>query len=396
MKIKLSICIPTKNRYSTLKKVINSILLNVKDQNIEIIVQDNSNDNSLFLEYIANTNDHRLIYRYSSGDLTMAENVELSTINVRGEFLVVIGDDDFIHPKIINILNQLDTQNKDCFIYDRGVYYWPDMVFTNYSKYFKPSSLQTLKSPSFKLSKLDSVSALCRLGEEGGFYLNELPGAYHAIVRVTIVDSIRQKFGKFVLGPSPDMAMAVAIACTIKNYYRVNFPLTIPGASFTSAAGMGRRGEHSASLDNVPLSMPQNLKYDWTNGVPEIWNGFTLYVHTAILVAKLFNHKLLINKSKFCKKLISDNIKDKEIVQKSEYFKSLHSWQKFSSVVLAVIVFHLKFNFWHLPNIITNYIMGKKKAWRKMDVIDNISTPSEAMKLLSLRYDNILKDVERD
>ena len=386
MAIKLSICIPTKNRYQTLKIILEATILNIKDQNIEIIIQDNSEDNLDFLQYIEQIHDHRLVYRHSSAQLTMAQNVELATVDLKGEFLVIIGDDDFVHPNIIEILSAIDTEGKDCFVYDRGIYYWPDVVFQKESKFFRPSSLQTMRHPSFKLHEYDSMTALRAVAQAGCLNLGNLPCAYHGVLRVSIAEDIRERFGKFILGPSPDMAMAIAIALTIKSYHWIDVPLTTPGASYVSAAGMGRRGAHSASLDALPPSMPASLKDDWVVGVPRIWNGFTLYAHTAVRVSQMFDYELAINKLKFCTKLISDNIQDERIVRESMYFKSLSAMDKFLCVAVGNMVSLLKYLFWFLPNSFANYLLGKKQAFREMEVINNVYEPSTAMKILSTRY----------
>ena len=50
MKKLLSIIIPTKERYEYLEKLV-ELLITFKENNFEIIVQDNSQDNSKFLSY---------------------------------------------------------------------------------------------------------------------------------------------------------------------------------------------------------------------------------------------------------------------------------------------------------------------------------------------------------
>ena len=47
----LSIVIPTKNRYDYLCILIKSLLKNQSDE-FEIIIQDNSDDNTLFIEFL--------------------------------------------------------------------------------------------------------------------------------------------------------------------------------------------------------------------------------------------------------------------------------------------------------------------------------------------------------
>ena len=59
----LSIIIPTKNRYSTLLPVLDSIIDNLSNEyEYEVIIQDNSDDNKPCIDYLSNKNASKLKY----------------------------------------------------------------------------------------------------------------------------------------------------------------------------------------------------------------------------------------------------------------------------------------------------------------------------------------------
>ena len=112
MKKLLSIIIPTKERYEYLEKLV-ELLITFKENNFEIIVQDNSQDNSKFLSYLLKLNDHRVRYFYNKNPLSVIDNCDLAVNNSKGKFICFIGDDDGVLPSIIDCCNWMESQNID-------------------------------------------------------------------------------------------------------------------------------------------------------------------------------------------------------------------------------------------------------------------------------------------
>ena len=69
-------------------------MLNIKSNEIEIIVQDNSDDN-LTSDLIKSLKyDFRLVYNHTRGDLKMVNNFSIGLELSKGEYVTFIGDDD--------------------------------------------------------------------------------------------------------------------------------------------------------------------------------------------------------------------------------------------------------------------------------------------------------------
>jgi glycosyltransferase involved in cell wall biosynthesis len=89
----LSIVVPTKNRNIYAMSSIKS-LLRIEDNSIEIVIHDNSDDNSLGIQFKKEIKDHRLKYFYCQDRITPIENFDLAVSQAIGEYVICIGDDD--------------------------------------------------------------------------------------------------------------------------------------------------------------------------------------------------------------------------------------------------------------------------------------------------------------
>ena len=69
----LSIVIPTKDRYFCLKKFVELFHTVYTTQEIELVISDNSSDNSEFVEFLKELNDRRIKYAYTKEYLSVCE-----------------------------------------------------------------------------------------------------------------------------------------------------------------------------------------------------------------------------------------------------------------------------------------------------------------------------------
>ena len=89
----VSVVVPTKNRYKYLKNLIRLIDGFHLDE-LELVIQDNSDDNTEILEYLKNYSNSNIHYYYSTDKLTMSTNADAGIRNAKGEYVCYIGDDD--------------------------------------------------------------------------------------------------------------------------------------------------------------------------------------------------------------------------------------------------------------------------------------------------------------
>lgn len=369
----LSICIPTKNRYSTLLPVIETILAYVVGQDYEIVISDNSDDNSEFLLYQRENEDSRIKYIYTKKNLTVSENADQSLRIAKGDYITFIGDDDLVHPNILEIVRLAKSKDIKALNFTPANYYWPTVKFNRNVRFNFPASLQIPK----KINKLNfvglnSVRELKRVLDIGCVSMLDLPKVYHGLVRKDVINDIKKKFGNIVCGSSPDMALAVAASKVISNYFYVNYPVTVTGVSMVSAAGMGAAMKHNDALENVPW-LRNDILDVWNPRIPKFWQGYTIWCQSAYEVLQLIgdeyeqiNYKMLYSKSF----IMRDHI-DKENV------KMLLEDKKSSSYVLYFKSFVLK-NLRKIldssPNWVTNLYFVFRGDFKKFKNIKNVET----------------------
>ena len=125
---KLSIIIPTRNRqYYALQCV--KTLLKIQGNEYEIVVHDNSDDDSLKEMLASYVDSEKVFYAYSADELSFCVNFEKSIEMSHGDYLVMIGDDDCVFPEIIDFVGALRQKNVDSVLFPTNtMYVWPNAV----------------------------------------------------------------------------------------------------------------------------------------------------------------------------------------------------------------------------------------------------------------------------
>ncbi len=384
----LSVIIPTKNRHKVLIPTIKTLSKNISDSRVEFVIQDNSNDNIEMLEYQKQANDSRIRYFYDSEDIGLKKNFDYALIHSCGKYLILIGDDDLVNPYIMDVLDHAVKSEIECLIYPRATYYWPDVVFQKEVEFFAPASIQIIKNADLNIQKLSSAEELQYVLSMGGIYLYKLPALYHGIVKKEIVDAIYKKHGTYILGPSPDICLAISLAFELDFYHYINFPVSIAGASYDSAAGMGRRGEHSAALENAPKWLPKDTIANWDIKIPRLWNGFTVYAQSIFIVFKHNNRVLNLNYFKLYDKILYGNFKDIIFLKKTFSFKSLDFLRKNWMIIKNRALNIIKAFVLSLPDFMFSFIIKRYGYFADLKHIKNIDNVESCMQWLKAEYKN--------
>jgi glycosyltransferase involved in cell wall biosynthesis len=289
----LSVIIPTKSRYQYLKDCLKSIV-SLGLSEIEIVVQDNTENNTEIVEYINKLNWKHIKYFHEIKSLSQSGNSELAVKNATGKYICYIGDDDTITEQMITIVEWLDKNNIESCIFPVAVYYWPDIEF----KFFKYPSLSFPKG-TFNYKYLDTLNILTKRLKQGATSLENMPKVYHGIVLKSKLNEIYQKTGYYFPGPSPDMANATALALIINSHVKINIPLMVSGFSFKSAGGMGTRGAHKAKIKDV-AQLPSNTEELWEDNLPKIWLASTIWPESSAKALKAMGENIRLNQINWC------------------------------------------------------------------------------------------------
>lgn len=277
----LSIVIPTKNRYYYLKILIDS-LLSHDSQEFELIIQDNSDDNSDFIDIVKRYNiDRRFKYNYSQGWLSVIDNCDLAVSAASGQYVCMLGDDDgIILDRALFLAKWLKENNYDSCYVRPILYSWPDVKHAVWDDSFS-GKIEPFEVFTNTIVELNIESQLTRVLDKGaGFGLGNLPRIYQSFVSSNVLLKLKEDTNTYFPGPSPDMSNAVGISKYLTNYVFVDIPIVISGHCMKSTAGQGNMKKHIGSIESQK-HLPLNTAKEWGKRIPFFWSGPTIYAESA-------------------------------------------------------------------------------------------------------------------
>ena len=121
-KIKLSICVPTHNRFNLFKVSLNRIISAIENyiNQVEIVVCENpslQSESSLVYNYLMELNlnkAYKITYKLNNSNIGPGGNILEVVKNANGEYCWIIGDDDFLKPNSIDLLlNKISNGDYD-------------------------------------------------------------------------------------------------------------------------------------------------------------------------------------------------------------------------------------------------------------------------------------------
>ena len=227
--MKFSLIIPTKNRQKTAIKAVKSATLS-SYKNLEIIVTDGSDDNSLGVA-LKEINDPRIKYFYHSKSLSMRDNWEFGVSKAVGDYLSVIGDDDALMPDGFRFAAQLlkisGTDVLHCLC---AIYKWPDYQLINRRNYIGVKLPQTVihhTDPRKILRKCYDLNSRPGTG----------PGIYHGIVSRKFMDKLKSKRGFYFKDENADFDSGFSTLLYADSYLQTTYPIFVSGHCGESNSG---------------------------------------------------------------------------------------------------------------------------------------------------------------
>lgn len=289
----LSIIIPTKNRYQCLLPVIDALTKHINSNDFELVIQDNSDDNSPIINYLALNNDNRISYFYKKDSLSIKENTAFAISNAIGEYITFIGDDDLVSPFIVDIVKLMKERGINSLIFNSGKYWWRNLTFTKPNYYVRPSVFTIPKNVTQDFIKLNTAKELDFMLDHGCTSAFNLPKFYHGIINRELLNEVKDN-----TSISPDISFSTALGLVCLEHYFINYPVTVYGASKNSGGGMTMEKKHYGKIEDQPW-LPKNTKEIWDNLIPEIWSEHTTYPVSVSHVLKQFESNKIINYNVF-------------------------------------------------------------------------------------------------
>lgn len=271
-----SIVIPTRERHETLHHTLKTCLDQDFD-NYEIVVSDNFSSPAT-RETVQAFNSEKIRYYRTPQPLSMTNNFEFAVEQARGEYIILIGDDDALLPGALTLLSRLiqlaPPDATRAIRWETAFYYWPDMLFEEYrNQVFLPSGTQMLV--------LDGETFIRNVASYKFLYM-VLPMLYHSAVHRSLIQEMRQRTGHVFNALSPDVYSGFAVAYLAGKYAYVGEPLSLFGQSGKSNGWANALGRKDITTDFYQLN--RNDGRSLHPLVPEILN------HVSVAIQDGFHH----------------------------------------------------------------------------------------------------------
>lgn len=292
----ISVIVPTKNRYKYLKFLI-ELVESYCDSRIELLVHDNSDDNSEIIEYLSHKNLQSTVYYHDSSKLSMGENAEKGILKSTGKYICFIGDDDAVCRNIVDCAIWMEKNNIEAL---RSLYL--NFCWNEAKGKGKGSVYHDPISFNYELG--DPLKEMKKVLEEGVPNFLRMAKIYHGVINRSVFEKIYSIGGTSFPGPTPDMSGAVSISFFIKKYAMIEIPVVLPGMS--KMVGGGVMGK-VLSLDEVQFISDRD-RNNWEADLPRLWATELIWPDCAIKALRYVGRPEYIkylNKYKMYSRLIA-------------------------------------------------------------------------------------------
>lgn len=275
----LSIVVPTKDRYFYLKKLIILIDSYKFGCDVEMVIQDNTADNTEIRHFLEENHFDFIVYNHFSQQLPISLNSDNAIKNSSGEYVCFIGDDDGVTRYILEGVRWMKTNEVDVAKPAEVYYIWPDAIdATNVSE----AAVVNYKKFTGSVKFVSPYEELFRTLRNGISDRGNMPIVYHGIASRNVLDKIYKICGTYFPGNSPDIANAVALSLTTEKYALVNLPWAIYGSCITKGGGERMPGKKFPPKIKDIAHWAPDAEEKWYNKIPKVAIWVTIWPESAI------------------------------------------------------------------------------------------------------------------
>ena len=199
----LSVLIPSRNRLDLLKMAVQSVLLQDFDD-FEIVVSDNASSED-YGGYLESLGDPRIRYIRSDTPLSVTNNWNRALEAARGDYVVMLGDDDALAPGYLrHQVHLIETFNQPDVLYAMCYHYaYPGVIDGAPDGYLATVDNSILFRGHNAPYELDEPAAR-RLGRIAASFRHQISfNAQHYMYRRAYISSL-SALGPFYQSPYPD------------------------------------------------------------------------------------------------------------------------------------------------------------------------------------------------
>lgn len=258
----LTICLPSRNRQFYCTETAVAIAKNLPD-NVELLIADNSDDPELLPSQLGELLKNPQVTFLTSEDhtLSMVDNWERCIEKSSGQWVSIIGDDDFIDPELNSLLAFIENANPECdsVSWNRITYNWPDNRDV-------PANISiALKSDLHIIDKKVMVRNL--FCWEGSSRVPNCPfGIYHGAIKRSLLESIKQAFsGRYFEHPIVDYENLCKVVALSQGMVFCERPMSIMGAGKASNSAALNSPERTKKNYDIFIKESNDFKIDQEN-----------------------------------------------------------------------------------------------------------------------------------
>ena len=289
----LSIVVPTKDRYFYLKKLIKLIDSYHFGDEVEMVIQDNTEDNSEIVSFLKEGTYNFIVYDHHSDQLPISLNSDKAVLNSSGEYVCFIGDDDGVTKYIVEGVKWMKENQIDAVKSAEVYYIWPDAInATNVSR----AAVVDYREFTGSVRYVSAYKELLKVLTDGIPDRGNMPLVYHGVVSRRVLDEIYKKCGTYFPGNSPDIANAVAVSLTAKKFAIVNLPWAIYGSCVSKGGGERLPGRRFPPQIKDIKHWPVDAEEKWYEKIPKVAIWVTIWPESAISALRAYNRTDLIDK----------------------------------------------------------------------------------------------------
>ena len=235
MPLKLSICVPSRNRQIYYQETIRALTASPR-RDIELVFADNSDDPTIMTAFMrAYADDPRVVFLPSEDRVySMVDNWERTVAASSGDWVTVIGDDDYLDPDLVVLLQRLTLVRPELEAFDwiKLHYTWPEEEEGLALNLCVPLNCG-LVDVSPELNKRRAW-----LWEEATHNLVNGFSIYHAALSRPLLERIRQRFGgRYFEHPTVDFDSSFKVSLTAKSLMASERPFSVLGSCPLSNSG---------------------------------------------------------------------------------------------------------------------------------------------------------------
>lgn len=233
----VSICVPSRNRQGTFVQTIRDLLASRRDD-VEFVFADNSDDPAVIDRFMATVRDPRVRYLPSLDHaLPMQDNWERTMRASSGDWVIFIGDDDYVDPDVADILVEVSRRRPgvEAVGWSRLGFKWPDY------RPFSGNACVALGNAAHLVAREHQLRALFQW--QGARPIPKVAfSAYHGAVRRHAMERIRDRFSdRYFEHPTVDFDCSAKLLLTARDLVYIDRSLSVLGATATSnSSAVGR------------------------------------------------------------------------------------------------------------------------------------------------------------